>query len=175
MAPCEGTATTFAFTAMVDSWKTAVTAIISDCVYGASPGRSESEPTEIVYKPDFPIHHSQAMRAGHGGGDFFTNHAFAEAIRSGEPPYLDVYRGIEMSIVGVLAWRSALNDSAPLDVPDFRIESVRRKYAEDDWSPDPARAGKGQPPCSILGNIDPGEEAQVLAGKVWGRQGYSGD
>jgi predicted dehydrogenase len=137
--------------------------------------KRKSEPTEIVYKPDFPIHHAQAMRAGHGGGDFFTNHAFAEAIRSGEPPYLDVYRGIEMSIAGVLAWKSALNDSAPMDVPDFRDETVRKKYAKDDWSPDPARAGKGQPPCSILGDIKPDEEAQALAGKVWGRQGYSGD
>ena len=48
--------------------------------------KRKSESTEVVYKPDFPIHHVQATGAGHGGGDFFTNHAFAEAIRSGEPP-----------------------------------------------------------------------------------------
>lgn len=137
--------------------------------------KRKSEPAEIVYKPDFPIHHAQAMRAGHGGGDFFTNHAFAEAIHSGEPPYLDVYLGIEMSIAGVLAWKSALNDSAPLDMPDFRDETVRKNYETDDWSPDPARAGKGQPSCSLLGDIEPAEEAQALAGKVWRRQGYSGD
>ena len=137
--------------------------------------KRKGEPTEIVYRPDFPIHHDKAVRAGHGGGDFFTNHAFAEAIRSGQQPYLDVYRGIDMSIAGVLAWKSALNDSAPQDVPDFREESVRRKYADDHWSPDPARAGKGQPTCSILGDIEPSSEARALATKVWSSRGYDGD
>jgi len=37
----------------------------------------------------------------------------SDAIRMGRHPYLDVYRGVAMSIVGILAWRSALNDSAP--------------------------------------------------------------
>ena len=137
--------------------------------------KRRGEPTETVYKPDFPVHHDKAVSAGHGGGDFFTNHAFAEAIRSGEQPYLDVYRGIEMSIAGVLAWKSALNDSSPEDIPDFRKESVRRKYAKDDWSPDPARAGKGQPPCSILGDIEPSVEARALARKVWAERGYHGE
>ena len=57
--------------------------------------KRKGEPVETVYKPDFPNHHQEATRAGHGGGDFFTSHHFAEAIRTGEPPYLDVYRGIE--------------------------------------------------------------------------------
>ena len=59
--------------------------------------------------------------------------------------------------------------------PDFRKESVRRKYAKDDWSPDPARAGKGQPPCSILGDIEPSVEARALARKVWAERGYHGE
>ena len=136
--------------------------------------KRKGEPTEIVYKPGFPIHHQKAVRAGHGGGDFFTNHAFAEAIRTGEPPYLDVYKGIEMSIAGILAWKSVLADSSPVDLPDFRKESVRKKYAGDDWSPDPARKAKGQPPSSILGNIRPGPEARALAKKVWQGRGYTG-
>ena len=117
----------------------------------------------------------RATRSGHGGGDFFTSYHFAEAIRSGEPPYLDVYRGIDMSIAGIQAWRSALNDSAPMEVPDFRRESVRRRYARDDWSPDPERRKKGQPPSSILGEIEPDPEAKKLARKVWAERGYQGD
>ena len=136
--------------------------------------KRKSVPTETVYKPDFPIHHEKAVRAGHGGGDFFTNHAFAEAIRKNEPPYLDVYKGIDMSIAGILAWKSALDDSSPVDLPDFRKESVRKKYAGDHWSPDPERRGKGQPPSSILGNIRPSQEAQNLAQKVWKSRGYTG-
>lgn len=134
--------------------------------------KRKNEPTEIVYKPDFPVHHSKATRAGHGGGDFFTAYHFANAIRTGEPPYLDVYRGVDMSIVGVQAWRSVLADSAPFEVPDFRKESVRRKYQDDHWSPDPARKARGQPPSSVLGHLSPGPDAQKLARKVWATKGY---
>ncbi len=137
--------------------------------------KRRSDPVETVYRPDFPVHHAQATRSGHGGGDFFTSYHFAEAIRTGEPPWLDVYRGIDMSIAGIQAWRSALNDSAPMEVPDFRRESVRRKYARDDWSPDPGRKKKGQPPSSILGEIEPDPEAKKLASKVWAARGYQGD
>ena len=137
--------------------------------------KRRSDPVETVYKPDFPVHHARATRTGHGGGDFFTTYHFAEAIRSGEPPYLDVYRGIDMSIAGIQAWRSALNDSAPMEVPDFRRESVRRKFARDDWSPDPERRKKGQPPSSVLGAIEPADAAKKLARKVWAERGYPGD
>ena len=92
--------------------------------------------------PIFPSHHNKATTAGHGGGDFFTTYHFADAIRTGEQPYLDVYRGIDMSLVGILAWRSALNDAAPVEVPDFRVESARQQYENDDWSPDPRRKKK---------------------------------
>lgn len=136
--------------------------------------KRKGEPTETVYKPDFPVHHAEATRAGHSGGDFFTTYHFLEAIRSGEPPYLDVYRGVDMSIVGIQAWRSVLEDSAPFEVPDFRKPSVRRRYRNDHWSPDPERNGKGQPPSSILGDIKPTREAKALARKVWEKQGYTG-
>ena len=134
--------------------------------------KDEGEPVEIVYKPDFPVHHNEATTAGHGGGDFFTTYHFAEAIRTGEQPYLDVYRGIDMSIVGILAWRSALTDSAPIEVPDFRAESARKSYEDDDWSPDPKRKKEGQPPSSILGTIEPSEATIAYAKEVWAKQGY---
>ena len=69
-------------------------------------------------------------RAGHGGGDFWTNFLFANAIRSGEAPFLDVYRGVAMSSVGILAWKSALADGAPFAVPDFRCEVIPRGLRE---------------------------------------------
>ena len=136
--------------------------------------KRRGEPTEIIYKPDFPTHHAEATRAGHGGGDFFISYHFAQAVRTGEQPYLDVYRGIDMSIAGIQAWRSVLNDSTPMEVPDFRRESVRKKYARDDWSPDPDRRGKGQPPSSLLGVLEPPTEAKKLAKKIWAKRGYHG-
>ncbi|MEW6754524.1 MAG: Gfo/Idh/MocA family oxidoreductase, partial [Candidatus Latescibacterota bacterium] len=74
---------------------------------------------ERAYAPDWPEHGDLARQAGHGGGDFWTSFHFARAIRSGEPPYLDVYRGVAMSSVGILAWKSALQEGAPVEVPDF--------------------------------------------------------
>jgi len=46
------------------------------------------ENAETVYLPDFPEWaRKKARTAGHGGGDFFTNHFFAEAIRTGKPHF----------------------------------------------------------------------------------------
>jgi len=136
--------------------------------------KPDGVPVETVYTPDFPEHHLRATRTGHGGGDFFTSHHFAEAIRTGEQPYLDVYRGIDMSIVGILAWRSSLNDSAPVEVPDFRDEAVRKQHENDHWSPDPTREQADRPPTSILGDITPTDAARALAKEVWAGKGYYG-
>ena len=132
------------------------------------------EPVEQIYLPAFPEHHAQALRAGHGGGDFFMNFHFADAIRRGTPPYLDVYRGVAMSLVGILAYRSALQDSNTLDVPDFRSKRVRARYANDHWSPDPACRKEGDPWPSILGKLKPGKEGLAYAKKVWRTIGYTG-
>ena len=81
--------------------------------------RKRGQATERTYSPDWPEHGNLARKAGHGGGDFWTSLHFANAIRSGKQPYLDVYRGVAMSSVGILAWRSALEDGRPFAIPDF--------------------------------------------------------
>jgi predicted dehydrogenase len=130
---------------------------------------ADGKAVEEVYVPDFPVHAELAEKAGHGGGDFFTSYYFAEAIRTGEQPYLDVYRGIDMSIVGVLAWRSALADGATVEVPDFRDETVRKLHEDDHWSPDPTRAGHIQ--SSLLGKIKPTQEDLEYSRGVWRESG----
>jgi len=134
--------------------------------------KEPGEPVEKVYKPDFPVHHAWAMKAGHGGGDFFTSFHFAEAIRSGRQPYLDVYRGLDMTLCGILGWKSALAGGAPMEVPDFRKESVRKKHETDEFSPDPTR--KGHVPCSILGDIKIPKKALAFSRGIWRKQGYTG-
>jgi len=137
--------------------------------------KNMGEPEEKVYLPDFPIHHEEAVRAGHGGGDFFTTYHFAESIRRGEQPYLNVYRAVDMSIVGILAYKSALTGSVPLDVPDLRNESDRKRYEDDDWSPDPSRKKPDQPLPSVLGHIEPSEAAVRFAKEIWRDMGYRGE
>jgi len=134
--------------------------------------KKRGEPVETVYSPDFPSHHSAAMKTGHGGGDFFTNHAFSEAIKTNTQPYLDVYRGVQMSIVGILAYRSALAGSKTIEVPDFRVQENLSAYENDDWSPDPSRKKKGQPLPSVLGHLEPSDEAKAYAKKIWQGIGF---
>jgi len=136
--------------------------------------RPAGAPLERTYIPDWPEHGDLARRAGHGGGDFWTNFHFANAIRSGRRPYLDVYRGVTMSSVGILAWKSALQDGAPFEVPDFRREASRRAYENDHWSPWPEHAGPGQPPPSILGVRKPDRKALAHARRIWRQMGYRG-
>ena len=137
--------------------------------------KKKSEPVETMYLPDFPIHHKEATRAGHGGGDFFTNYEFAQAIKTGKQPFLDVYRAVDMSAVGILSYRSALNDSAPLDIPDFRKKSVRKEYENDHWNPDPQRRTKDDPLPSILGKIKHSVKGLTHARKIWKEAGYDGE
>ena len=134
-----------------------------------------TEPIEQTYAPNFPAFADIAKKAGHGGGDFFMNYHFAEAIRKGKQPFLDVYRGVAMSCVGILAYRSALNDSNTLDIPDFRKETVRKKYENDHWSPDPTQRKKGDPWPSILSNIKPTKKGMAYAKKIWKKNGYTGE
>jgi len=134
--------------------------------------RKPDEEAERVYTPDWPEHGDLARQAGHGGGDFWTNFHFANAVRSGTPPFLDVYRGVAMSSVGILAWKSALEDGRPFEVPDFSDEVARKPYEDNHWSPWPDHTGPGQPPPSILGTPEPSPESVAYARKVWKEIGY---
>jgi len=132
--------------------------------------RPDRQPCERAYLPDWPEGTPPAARSNrseHGGADFWTSYQFAQAITANRQPYLDVYRAVAMSSVGILGWRSALADGAPFEVPDFASEADRARYADDHWSPWPEHAGPGQPPPSILGDIEPSPEALENALRIW--------
>ena len=143
----------------------------------------KTEPVERIYLPTFPEEHAEAVKSGHGGGDYFMNYHFAEAIRRNEPPYLNVYRGVAMSCVGILAYKSALSDSNTFEVPNFRDKKARAKYANDEWNPNPLRRKpcgaeptRSAPPWpSITGEIKPTKMGMEYAKKIWRSIGYLGD
>ena len=126
---------------------------------------------ESSYYPQFPDWAQGALKAGHGGGDWFTNHYFAQAIRTGRQPYVNVYRGVAMSVVGILAWKSVLDNGNGYEVPDFQNESSRRKWANDTWSPldliDP-----NAPPVSSRGKRESYPAGLKAARHVWKSIGY---
>ncbi len=132
----------------------------------------KTEPVEQIYKPEFPAYAKEASSAGHGGGDFFMNYHFAQAIRKNEQPYWNVYRGVACSIVGIQAYRSALKNSSTIEIPDLSKSSVRKQYKNDNWRPDPK---KGNPWPSVLGKITPTRQGLAYAKKVWKDVGYEGE
>ena len=95
------------------------------------------------------------------------NWHFAEAIRRRRPAYFDVYRGVAASVVGILAYRSALADSASIEVPDFRRKGDRDRYRSDDWNPDPTRKRPSDPWPSIEGKKEISRDALAYARKIW--------
>ena len=87
---------------------------------------------------------------------------------------LNVHRGVDMSIVGILAWKSCLANGAPVEVPDFRKAAVCKQWQDDNWSPLPEDAGPGQPPPSIAGVRKFTAEQKANARKTWKAMGYKG-
>ena len=103
-------------------------------------------PFQRSYKPALPA--AGSAGTGHGGADFYSIDGFVNCILHGRPNTIDVYEAIDMTLPGILAFRSALEGSMPYEVPDFRKESVRKRYEKDNWSVDPKFAGAGQPTSS---------------------------
>lgn len=61
-----------------------------------------------------------ALRAGHGGGDYFIVRDFIGAIQEGKAPPVDVYRALDYTVPGLLSEQSIAQGGVPLPVPDFR-------------------------------------------------------
>jgi len=109
---------------------------------------------EKSYVPQFRKYAEEAQKYGHGGSDFFVVWEFVDAVVNKKKSPIDVYRAMDMTLPGILGFRSALNNNATIEVPDFRNESVRKKYENDHWSPDPKdKKIPGQPFPSVLGEI----------------------
>lgn len=84
-------------------------------------------------EPDADI----GRKTGHGGADYVTARIFVECLREKkQPPHpFDVYAGVAMSSVAILAHRSMLEGGRPYDIPDFRDESARVQYENDRLTP----------------------------------------
>ena len=137
------------------------------------PGQQE----EVKYFPRWVEHAEEANKTGHGGGDFFVELKFAEAIRTGVQPYLDTYHGITMSNVGILAWRSAHQDGKFIEIPDIRDEKVQQELLKDRLSPFvnpfPGEEDNEQLPENMCCKREFTPEIIKIAREQWARQGYT--
>jgi hypothetical protein len=94
-------------------------------------GGSGSSPMHEV-TPKWPALGEQAAASGHGGGDFWVLYYFARQIHTGERAPWDVYSAADVTLPGILAYRSAKEDGKPYDVPDFRVRAQRDAWRSDD-------------------------------------------
>jgi predicted dehydrogenase len=69
--------------------------------------------------PAWRRHGADAVRAGHGGGDYFVLREFVDAIRECRAPSIDVRAGVAWSCVSALSAASIAGGNCAVEVPDF--------------------------------------------------------
>ena len=92
---------------------------------------------ENVYYPADDRLDEKAKGADHGGSDFFVTYNFVQDLLNHRQPFMNVYRAAALSAVGILGWRSALNNSVQLDIPDFSKKEDRDRVRDDVEAPQP--------------------------------------
>lgn len=110
------------------------------------------------YSPAFPFENQMSQQVtGHWGADYFPTHFFLQAIldRPGKEFAIDVYRALDMTLPGILGYRSIWEKNLSYDVPDLRNPATRDAYRNDNWGLDKKMAGPGQPEfSSSFGRVD---------------------
>jgi len=61
-----------------------------------------------------------AVRAGHGGGDYFEVLDFVTSIVEGTPCPVGIHEAMDMTLPGLISQASVMQQGAWLDVPDSR-------------------------------------------------------
>ena len=126
--------------------------------------------TQVTYEPKRRVNTALArLISSHGGGDFYTMHYFLEKIlgREDGEECIDVYQALDMSIPGILGYRSILNGNAPIEVPDFRDKAVREQYRGDNACTDPKVAGDQLIPENSFGVPDIPDSVYENVRKKW--------
>jgi hypothetical protein len=128
--------------------------------------KPEGADDNSFYKAEWTQNAELADKAGHGGGDFWVIYHFVKYLTDNIRPFFDVYRSTAMASVGILAWRSALNNGIPFKIPDFKNEAERKNYENDSLSPFPDKNGSVTLPCAIK-PYKPDDDDIKAAEKVW--------
>ncbi len=103
-----------------------------------------------TYEPETVI--AEAAKTGHGGADFYTTHYFIQSILGDEEAKknsINVYEAVDMSIPGILAYRSIVNGNAPVAIPNLRNKEERDAYRNDTFCTFAEAAGDQCVPSNI--------------------------
>ena len=126
--------------------------------------------TELRYSPKPPVQKELTnLTTGHGGSDLYTMHYFIGKILGYDygNECIDIYQALDMSLPGILAYRSICSGNIPIEVPDFRIKAEREKYRNDNWCTNPEVAGDNIAPVCSLGTPDIPDSVYEEVRKKW--------
>lgn len=110
-------------------WGTKGSAEATDRLFIRLGGSGSSPKMEV--KADWGELTELARTTGHGGGDFWVLYYFARQILDGTPAPFDVYAAADVTIPGILAYRSSTEGGKPYNVPDFRNKKDRDRCRSD--------------------------------------------
>lgn len=126
------------------------------------------------YTPGMPDQlDTYGISSAHDGADFFTMHFFLASIldRPEKEYAIDVYQGLDMTLPGLLGYRSIWEGNIPVEIPDLHDPKERDRYRFDNWTADPAKAGPGQPESCSSGHVEvPDEVYETLQEKYLNAQ-----
>ncbi len=123
---------------------------------GQTQGTFHSE----TYEPEqtMPLERMANLKAFDRGTAYLMEY-FIDAVRgdkTAESKGINLYQALDMSLPGLMAYRSILKGSMPMDLPDFRDKAAREIFRGDNTCTDPSVASGDQlqPSCSTaIGEI----------------------
>lgn len=95
---------------------------------------ASGESPKLSVKPKWPFLAELAEKTGHGGGDFWVLYYFARQILTGEPAPFEIYTAADCTLQGILAYRSAMENGQPYDIPDLRDRAQRERRRHDTYA-----------------------------------------
>ena len=122
-----------------DAWRDSTSRIYVNC--DDYPGEYKPVDEPDSYKP---VRDKDSMCAafGHNGSDFYIMYNFVQKILGDKnADIIDVYEALDMSLPGMFAFRSILDDGKVKKIPDLRNKAERTKWRNDTACTDAKAAG----------------------------------
>ena len=89
---------------------------------------------KLEVRADWAQFGNLATQMGHGGGDFWVLYFFARQILFGTPAPFDIYSAADVTMPGILAFRSIREGGRPFDIPDLRTKKDRDTCRNDHYA-----------------------------------------
>ncbi len=128
-------------------------------------GEYPKDKKPIAYKPFID---EKANDFGHSGSDYYTMLNFVKKINGDEDAdVIDVYEALDMFLPGLMAYRSILDGSSPVKIPNLRDKAERDLYRNDVACTDKNIAGDSLLPTQKGGTPTIDKEVYQNVYKIW--------